>query len=290
MARDEDTESAMVTGAPPPAALRDYAGYLLRRVFAQFGADTSDGPPAQDFVVLNALADRDAHSQLVLAEQLGINRTIMVKLVDRLQDAGYLTRTRNPENRRSYVLSLTDTGRAALDRMRAEVAARDARLTAALTKEERRRLDVLLGRLLPEPGHPAVASTEYLVAQASNRVRRLGDGMVAELGLRMRHYGPLSAIERLGPCPQHQLARHLAITEPAAAEIVDELVRAGLVERGQDPDDRRRYALELTDLGRERVPQLRAAAERMRGELRAMLGDDGEAELRVLLTKLLPDG
>ncbi|MFD2354860.1 MarR family transcriptional regulator [Nonomuraea ferruginea] len=48
------------------------------------------------------------------------------------------------------------------------------------------------------------------------------------------------------PCAQQQLARRLDITELAAAQIVDELVRLGLVARGQDPADRRRYALELT--------------------------------------------
>jgi len=81
----------------------------------------------------------------------------------------------------------------------------------------------------------------------------------------------------------------MGVTEPAAAQIVDELVSLGLVTRGRDPHDRRRYALELTDLGRARLALLRDTTRRLRSEVRALLGPDGERELRALLTKLLAD-
>jgi len=290
---DEDEgcreRSAEVLDAAPPEELRACPGYLLRRVYARFSAEKApEGPPAREFVVLDALAEHDARSQRDLAERLGINRTIMVRLIDRLEEAGLVRRMRNPANRRSHVLSLTEAGRAALAGMREAVAERDARLTAALTPGERRRLAELLSRLLPEPERPAIRSVEYLVAQAHLRMRRVGDAMLSDVGLRIRHYGPLSALERLGPCPQQRLARHLAITEPAAAEVVDELVRAGLVARGQDADDRRRYALELTELGRERLTRVREAVERLRGMVVDALGAEGEAELRALLLRLLP--
>ncbi|MFD2354859.1 MarR family winged helix-turn-helix transcriptional regulator [Nonomuraea ferruginea] len=114
-------------------------GRLLRRVYARFTAEAlSDDPRSRDFVVLDTLADQDADSQLELAERLGINRTIMVRLVDRLQQAGYVTRTRNPANRRSYVLSITEEGRKARDAMREAVAERDARVTASLTPRRTR--------------------------------------------------------------------------------------------------------------------------------------------------------
>jgi DNA-binding MarR family transcriptional regulator len=285
-------EPTEIPGAVLPEALRGYIGFLLRRVFARFTAEAlSDDPQSRDFVVLDVLADQDASSQAEVAERLGINRTIMVRLVDRLEAAGYVTRTRNPANRRSYVLSLTEQGRTALDGMRAAVSERDARVTADLTAHERRRFDALLSRLLPEPDQSAVTSTAYLVAQAHYRMRRLGDDHLkaaGDLGLRTRHFGPLTAIDLLGPCPQQQLARYLAITEPAAAEVVDELVTAGLVARGRDPRDRRRYALELTDLGRDRLALVRTAVERLQADVLAALGADGERELKALLTKLLP--
>jgi DNA-binding MarR family transcriptional regulator len=268
-------------------ALSGSLGGLLRRVYARFTLEAmSDDPRSRDFVVLDTLADQDADSQLELAERLGINRTIMVRLIDRLERAGYVTRTRNPANRRSYVLSITGEGRKARDAMRETVAEQDARVTAALTPAERQRLNELLSLLLPEP--EPLRTTAYLVAQAHYRLRRMGDALLSEYGLRTRHFGSLAALEALAPCAQQQLAQHLHITEPAAAQIVDELVRLGLVARGQDPSDRRRYALELTPLGRSRLVPVREAAVRLQSEILSLLGPEAEQELRTLLTKLLP--
>jgi DNA-binding MarR family transcriptional regulator len=256
-------------------------------VYARFTADAlADDPQARDYVVLDTLADQDVESQHELAERLGINRTIMVGLVDHLEDAGYVTRRRNPANRRSYVLSITDEGRSARDTMREAVAARDARITAALSPAERRRLDDLLSRLLPEP--EPIRSTAHLVAHVHYRLRRLGDALLADAGIRTRHLGALAAIDASAPCTQQQLARQLGITEPAVAQKVDELVDLGLVTRGRDAHDRRRYALELTDLGRERIVAVRRSVERMQAEIIDALGADGERELCGLLARLLP--
>ncbi|HBF78543.1 MAG TPA: transcriptional regulator [Streptomyces sp.] len=282
------TKATEVQGRDGRTPTNGYFGDLLRRVFSRFAADAmDDAPQSRDFVLLDVLADGDARSQKDLAERLGINRTVMVRLIDRLEEVGHVSRTRNPANRRSYVLSLTDAGRAALDEMRESMALRNARIAAALTPREQRRLVTLLGRLLPETEQPATQSIEYLITQAHLNQRRTFDALLGDLGLRVRHFGPLTAIDELGPCPQQRLAQHLSITEPAAAEVVDELVQAGMVSRGKDPHDRRRYALELTDRGRELRPSLYEAGERMQSDTREALGADGEEELRSLLGRLL---
>ncbi|TMR31751.1 MarR family transcriptional regulator [Nonomuraea zeae] len=260
----------------------------MRRVFTTVTAHAvQDGPQSREFVVLDILADEDSPSQQDLAHRLGINRTIMVRLLDRLQETGYVVRTRNPANRRTYVLSLTEAGRSALDGMRHAVAARDARLTGALTEPERQRLTALLTKVVADDGPSAIHSIEHLIAQAHYRLRRLGDHRLAAHGLRTRHFALLPALDRLGPCPQEQLARYLHLTEPAAASLIEELVKAGIVSRGQDPHDRRRYALQLTDLGRARIPAVREALDSMEHDLDDILGPDGAQELRTLLTKLL---
>ncbi|WP_240980808.1 MarR family transcriptional regulator [Streptomyces sp. Z423-1] len=280
-------ETAEVPGVLPES-LAGYVSYLLRRVHAQFSA-TPDGTDtdSRDFLVLDALTGQDWASQLDLAERLGINRTIMVQVIDRLEARGEVQRTRNPDNRRQYVLSLTDRGRAALGAMRRAVAERDARLTAVLTPQETARLDELLTRLLPESAQPLVQGTEYLVAQVHFRLRRHGDDKLTGTGLRVRHYGPLSALVASGPCSQQQLAEFLAITGPAVSQLVDELVKQGLVRRGRDPHDRRRYALEVTDDGREKLAVVTAAVQELADDVAAMLGPGGEDELRTLLLKLL---
>jgi DNA-binding MarR family transcriptional regulator len=274
------------------AALRGSTGTLLRQVSSCFTAGAvGDGPRSRDFVVLDALADQDAASQQELAHRISVNRTTMVKLIDRLESAGYVTRSRNPANRRTYVLSLTDSGRLALKNMRQEVVGHNERITEALTPDERQRLNELLSQLLPESEQPAIQSTEHLVTQAHYRLRRLADHALADQGLadsglRTRHFGALPALDLLGPCPQQHLARQLALTEPTTAQLVNELVQAELVTRGQDPQDRRRYALELTDLGRQCIPLMHKASQQVQVEILNLLGPRKQ-ELHVLLTKLL---
>lgn len=282
----ETPGSAVTRG--PTAGPRGSIGNLLRQVYARILADLEGEAASRELVVLDTLAFEQGLSQHDVAERLGINRTVMVRLIDRLEGAGHVTRARNPANRRSYALSLTEAGRKALDEMRHAVSIRDERITAALNRRQRRRLDQLLRELLPEPKQPVVPGTEYLIAHAYLLLRRRGDALLAEVGLKMRHYGPLFAIDQLGPCPQQDVADYLSITEPAAAEVVEELVRAGLVTRGQDSHDRRRYALQLTDLGRQRLKIAHDVSQRLNADVRHIFGTDGLEELRTLLTKLLP--
>src|SRR5437764_6975440 len=60
--------------------------------------------------VLNRLAVAPI-SQHDLGDQLGIDRTTMVELIDDLEKRGAVVRRRNPADRRSYALSLTPKGR-----------------------------------------------------------------------------------------------------------------------------------------------------------------------------------
>ena len=53
------------------------------------------------------------------------------------------------------------------------------------------------------------------------------------------------------PATLNEIAGAVGRGAPAISRAVDSLVRAGLVERTQDPDNRRRLALRLTEAGRE---------------------------------------
>ncbi|GAB1821458.1 MarR family winged helix-turn-helix transcriptional regulator [Herbidospora sp. RD11066] len=250
--------------------MREYLGFLLRTLYARIAAD---GAGPRDLVLLDTLADQPVGSQQELAVHLGINRTIMVKLIDRLSGEGLVVRTVNPANRRSQMISVTSRGREVLEEMRAAMAARDGELTAALTPSERARFTELLGRLVG-----SVGGVDHLVSQAHFMARRRGDALLADAGLKMRYFGPLWTIGQHGPCPQQRLAEVMGYTEAAAAQVVDELVSSGSVARGQDPLDRRRYALELTPLGMERLEVAQKAADTLQRELIAALGGPAEGE------------
>nr|WSY51612.1 MarR family transcriptional regulator [Streptomyces sp. NBC_00886] len=269
-------------------ALCGFIAYLVRRVDARCSAAAAEqDADARDYLVLDALATRDRLSQLELADRLGINRTIMVAVIDALEQRGELAPARNPCNRRWHVLSLTAQGHRTLAVRRRAVAERERRLTAALTPAEHTRLEVPLSRMLPGAEPLLAGRPEYLVGQVHHRLRRLGDEKLADTRLRIRHHGPLHGLQNLGPCAQQRLAGHPAITGPAASELVQELAEHGSVRRGQNPHDRRRYALELTEPGRAHLVVVANAVHVLEAEIVELLGPDGAGELRSLLTRLL---
>ena len=63
----------------------------------------------------------------------------------------------------------------------------------------------------------------------------------------------LAAIGNKEPATLNEVAATVGRGAPAISRAVDTLVRAGLVERTQDPHNRRRLALRLTSDGREEL-------------------------------------
>lgn len=76
---------------------------------------------------------------------------------------------------------------------------------------------------------------------------------LAEAGLTERQFGVLETLHHLGPLPQCDLVKKQFTTGGNITFIVDNLERAGLVERRRNSDDRRYVTVHLTDKGRERV-------------------------------------
>ena len=63
----------------------------------------------------------------------------------------------------------------------------------------------------------------------------------------------LAAIGQREPATLNEIAKAVGRGAPAVSRSVDVLVRAGQVERTQDPDNRRRLALRLTEAGRDEL-------------------------------------
>lgn len=89
------------------------------------------------------------------------------------------------------------------------------------------------------------------IYQVAVRWRREIDLRVREFGLTDASWRPLLYIGRLGDgLRQTDLAAALMIENPSLVRLVDVLERAGLVERLDDPDDRRSKRLRMTPAGR----------------------------------------
>jgi DNA-binding MarR family transcriptional regulator len=102
--------------------------------------------------MLVRLAGNDGRSQQAIAELLGVNPTRMVFLTDELEKLGLVERKRNPADRRSHALYLTEAGTAMLARVREVTQAHEAAITAGLSAAERDQLMALLQHLARDQG------------------------------------------------------------------------------------------------------------------------------------------
>jgi DNA-binding MarR family transcriptional regulator len=114
----------------------------------------------RQFLVLSYLAERTPSRQQDLCETLMLDANNCVLLLNELEEAGWTERRRDPEDRRRHVVSLTDDGRAALDRARAAQMTLEDEILASLDADEREELRVLLRKALiglHERGNAAAA-------------------------------------------------------------------------------------------------------------------------------------
>jgi MarR family transcriptional regulator, organic hydroperoxide resistance regulator len=71
-----------------------------------------------------------------------------------------------------------------------------------------------------------------------------------------------------------QIAQHLGIGEPTASHLIEKLVQAGLVERNDDPGDRRRAIIRLSPAGGELIEKLLGWEEFLGGWLHQIPRED----------------
>ncbi len=151
--------SARSDAAPPPKSLDrgllpSLLGYQLRRtqsaVFGDFAATFAKAGEALtpgEFGLL-VLVERNAGlSQMALARALGIDRSTLVPILNRLQGRGLLVRRASPTDGRTHALALTPGGERALARFARLVKAHEKRIAGRLSESETRELIALLEKV-----------------------------------------------------------------------------------------------------------------------------------------------
>jgi MarR family transcriptional regulator for hemolysin len=97
----------------------------------------------------------------------------------------------------------------------------------------------------------------FLIARVSRLLRREVDQAFATHGLSQASAIPLIVLSRLGKCVrQGALADEVGIEGPSLVRLIDLLQAEGLVERREDPTDRRAKMLHLTTLGETRADEI----------------------------------
>ena len=101
-------------------------------------------------------------------------------------------------------------------------------------------------------------------------------------------YAALEILQKMPGVNQRQLGDELDVDRSTIADLVARMVRNGLIERSDDPADKRSYVLFLTAAGKKQLATLRPRVEEVEHILTARLTRQECLELRRLLLALLP--
>jgi DNA-binding MarR family transcriptional regulator len=140
----------------------------------------------------------------------------------------------------------------------------------------------------PRPGEKGfLTSSGYLLARIGAESRRRWRQMLADHELAEHDFGVLMVLDQAGSQSQVRLSQILGIDPRNAVAVLDRLEHRSLVDRTQDPADRRRHAVRLTRAGRHLMATLRRDGETTELSMLAGLNVAERASLHRLLIKLL---
>lgn len=136
----------------PLAAANAMPGNLLRRchqisVALFLKHCEALGLTQLQYAALVALEEKGPLDQITLGGYTAMDRNTIALVVRKLEEHGYVTRVRNPRDRRAVIVTLTEAG-AAL-RKEAEAAVRQVQedIVAPLSETERKQLVILLEKI-----------------------------------------------------------------------------------------------------------------------------------------------
>ncbi len=134
-------------------SLWDRPGFLVRRLHqihvALFLEECAgDNITPVQYGLLSALLELGERDQATLAEEVGIDRTNVADVLDRLERRDLLTRTASERDKRMRLARLTDKGRAFVRKNRAAMQRAQERLLTPLADADRARFLELLRRMV----------------------------------------------------------------------------------------------------------------------------------------------
>lgn len=136
-----------------PARLRSKPSWLMTQSAMHAHRLVSEGLAAADargyhYRLLAALEEFGPASQAALGRRTGIDRSYVVEAVNELAERGLVERTRDPEDRRRNIITITPAGIQQLRRLDGVLAGVQDELLAPLSADERDELVRLLTRVL----------------------------------------------------------------------------------------------------------------------------------------------
>ena len=120
---------------------------LSRRVYAG-ATHEALGMNLKQVSMLAALRDQGELPQTLLCDMMKLTQNTVVTWLNELEDAGYVARIRDPEDRRKHNVALTEKGGAALEHAETELRRLEDEVLSGLNADERTQLRKLMAKAL----------------------------------------------------------------------------------------------------------------------------------------------
>ena len=96
--------------------------------------------------ILAALRDQGELPQILLCDMMRTTQNTVVTWLNELEEAGYVSRVRDPDDRRKHNVAVTDKGETALERAEIELRKLEDEVLSGLNADERTQLRRLLAK------------------------------------------------------------------------------------------------------------------------------------------------
>src|SRR5215471_6543374 len=130
------------------------------------------------------------------------------------------------------------------------------------------------------------SSASFLIAQVGAHASSQFAERLRKVKLAPQHAGILRILSAKAGITQQALARTMRIVASRLVVLVDEMERRGLIERRQNPEDRRSYALYVTENGRSMLEAVGRIAREHSKTLLAAISEDERRQLASLLQRI----
>ncbi|MBC6457015.1 MarR family winged helix-turn-helix transcriptional regulator [Actinomadura sp. HBU206391] len=131
------------------------------------------------------------------------------------------------------------------------------------------------------------STPSWLITHLATHAGRLVGEAFEATWARRYHYALLAALEEFGPSSQAELGRRCEIDRSYVVEAINELADRELVVRAQDPADRRRNTITITEAGVRQLHWIDRELEGVQETLLAPLSADERGQLTQLLARAL---
>ena len=133
------------------------------------------------------------------------------------------------------------------------------------------------------PGRP---SPSFLIAQVGAHAASQFAKRLQTLKLAPQHAGILRILNSTPGITQQALAATLGMVPSRLVILVDEMEQRGLIERRGNPEDRRRYALHVTEKGRSTLKAISRIAREHSQALLAGISEEEQQQLAIFLQRI----